>query len=250
MKNIFTPIVILIISFFISVSAQEKEEIIINDDLKIIPITENTFQHVTNLNFNGSKVPCNGVIYFNNDECIVVDTPTNDSLSKNLIDWIKENKKAKIIGVVSTHWHVDCAGGLNEFHKNNIPSYSLEFTRDTLKIQNMPFPQNVFTDSMKIKVSNKFAELFCLGPGHAKDNIVVWFNDEKILFGGCLVKEFKSTSIGYIGDADLNLWDKTLLKVKNKFNNAEVIVPGHGSYGGHELIDKSIQIVQNFREKK
>lgn len=249
MKNNFTITPLLIFLFFITLSAQPKE-IIINNDLIIIPISQNSYRHISYVDYKGSKVPCNGLVYFNDDECIVVDTPTSDSVSIELINWIQENKKAKIVGVVSTHWHDDCAGGLQAFHNEKILSYSFEFTRDTLITQNLPAPQYVFSDSMKIKVGNKFAELYYPGPGHVKDNIVVWFEDEKILFGGCLVKEFKSQSIGYIGDADLNNWDKTLTKVKVKFPEAKVVIPGHWDTGGLELIDKSIEIVVNYRNKK
>lgn len=250
MKYIIDLTAVFILLLFVSLSAQTQEEIIINNNLKIIPITENTYRHVSNLNFNGYIVPCNGLLFIDNNECLVVDTPPDDSLTINLIDWIKKNKKVKIIGIVATHWHNDCAGGLQAFHSENVPSYSLKFTRDTLMIQNLPAPENIFTDSMKIKVGGKFAELYYPGPGHAKDNIVVWLEDEKILFGGCLVKEFKSKSIGYIGDAELNLWDKSLEKVKNKFNDAKTIIPGHGDTGNLELIDKSIKIVLNYKNKK
>lgn len=248
MKNKFSQTLLFIFLFFITLSAQPKE-IIVSDDLTIIPISQNSYRHISYIDYKGSKIPCNGLLYFNDNECIVVDTPTTDSVSIELINWIKENKKVKIIGVVSTHWHDDCTGGLRAFHNENIPSFSLEFTRDTLIIQNLPAPQNVFTDSMKIKVGNKFAELYYPGPGHVKDNIVVWFNDEKVLFGGCLVKEFKSNSIGYIGDADLNNWDKTLAKVKAIYPEAKVVIPGHGDTGGLELIDKSIEIVINYRNR-
>ena len=248
MNNKFFLNALLIILFFTTLLAQPKE-IIVNDGLTIIPISHNSYRHISYVDYKGSKVPCNGLLYFNDNECLVVDTPISDSVSQELINWIRENKKVRIIGVVATHWHDDAAGGLQAFHNENIPSYSLEFTRDTLIIQNLPATQNVFTDSMKIKVGNKFAELYYPGPGHVKDNIVVWFEDEKALFGGCLVKEFKSNSIGYIGDADLNNWDKTLAKVKDKFHEAEVVIPGHGDTGGLELIDKSIEIVVNYKNK-
>lgn len=150
MKNKISLTALLTFIFFITLSAQPKE-IIVNNDLIIIPISQNSYRHISYVDYKGSKVPCNGLLYFNNNDCLVVDTPTSDSVSQELISWIKGNKKAKIVGVVSTHWHDDCAGGLQAFHNENIPSYSLEFTRDTLIIQNLPAPQNVFTDFMKLK---------------------------------------------------------------------------------------------------
>ena len=249
MKRISKFLVLMLI-LFVSLSAQNKNEIIVNSDLKLIQLSENIFLHISNLTFeSGAKYPCNGVIYFNNNDCIIVDTPPSDSLTKNLIDWIKENRKEKIVGIVATHWHNDCAGGLQAFHNENIKSYSLDLTRDTLIVEKLPFPQNVFSDSLKISAGNNFAELYYFGGGHVKDNIVVWFEDEKILFGGCLVKSAEAKTLGYLNDADLNNWDKTLLKVKKRFSDAEIIIPGHGKVSGMEAVDNSIKLIKEYREK-
>jgi len=85
-------------------------------------------------------------------------------------------------------------------------------------------------------------QCYFLGGGHATDNIVVWLPTENILFGGCMLKDNQATSIGNISDADVTAWPKTLDKVKAKFPSARYVVPGHGDYGGTELIEHTKQI--------
>ena len=39
------------------------------------------------------------------------DTPVNDALTKDLLDWIRDSLHAEVIGFVPNHWHEDCMGG-------------------------------------------------------------------------------------------------------------------------------------------
>jgi len=41
------------------------------------------------------------------------------------------------------------------------------------------------------------------GGGHTADNIVLWFPSKKILFGGCMLKDSNSKSLGNLSDAKL-----------------------------------------------
>lgn len=74
------------------------------------------------------------------------------------------------------------------------------------------------------------------GEGHTSDNAVGYVPSEQVLFGGCLVKALKSNK-GYIGDANLAEWSKTIRKVKGAVPDVKVVVPGHGAAGDHKLLD-------------
>ena len=45
-------------------------------------------------------------------------------------------------------------------------------------------------------------------------------------------------------DADVEQWDDTVLKVKTAFSSAKIVVPGHGSEGGLDLLDHTIDLVK------
>ena len=102
-----------------------------------------------------------------------------------------------------------------------------------------------FSDSLTLKVGNTDVELHDLGGGHSTDNIVVWIPSEKILFGGCMIKDIKATNIGNTSDAaPLTVWIETIKRIENKFPDAKIIVPGHGEYGGRELFEQTKKIIQ------
>jgi metallo-beta-lactamase class B len=73
---------------------------------------------------------------------------------------------------------------------------------------------------------------------------VAWLPRQKILFGGCLVKAAKDKSLGYIKDADLGEWPKTIVRVENEFQDATMIIPGHGDVGGKDLLLHTIELLQ------
>ena len=74
------------------------------------------------------------------------------------------------------------------------------------------------------------------------DNIVVWIPSEQILFPGCMVKEIRSGNLGNTADGDVKAYPDTITKVLKKFPSAKIVIPGHGNYGGAELIKHTLDI--------
>lgn len=214
-------------------------------NLQIQQLSEHTFCHVSFLQTTDfGNVPCNGMVVIDNGEALVFDTPANKVASIELINWIENELKCKIKGVVATHFHNDCLAGLDEFHERNIPSYGSFKTIELAKNDKVTPPQNGFKKSFVLEVGTKIVDNEFLGEGHTKDNIVCYFFSEKVLFGGCLIKELEAGK-GYLGDANLKSWSKTVSKVKKKFSNAEIIIPGHGKVGDQSLLDYTIQLFLN-----
>ena len=79
-------------------------------------------------------------------------------------------------------------------------------------------------------------ECFYFGPAHSSDNIVVWIPSEKILFAGCMVKSIDATNLGNTADGDLNAYPHTIDRLLSRFPDAKIVIPGHGKFGGLELI--------------
>ena len=146
--------------------------------------------------------------------------------------------------VVATHFHSDCLGGINAFHKREIPSYANNQTIELAKSANVSFPQKGFDQSLEMKVGSKVILNEFFGEGHTKDNIVSYFPDDKVLFGGCLIKE-EGAGKGYLGDANVNEWSITVKKIKSKFQNVQIVIPGHGKSGSQNLLDYTIELFGN-----
>ncbi len=239
MKNIL-PVILFV---FILNACKDDKLVYQNyesDTLKIKQITENVFQHVSYLNTkNHGKYPCNGMIYINKNEAIIFDTPTNNKAAAELLNWIGEKN---IKAVVVTHFHIDCLGGLKEFHSKNIKSYATNKTIE-LAINNNEkiLPQNSFDKKLKFNIGGEIVYAKYFGEGHTKDNIVGVVPSEKTLFGGCLIKHLNAHK-GNLADANTEDWSRTVKKIKREIPELEIVIPGHGKSGGMELLDYTINL--------
>ncbi|MCF1753065.1 subclass B1 metallo-beta-lactamase [Mariniradius sediminis] len=246
------PVLVLMFLFFylnISAQAQQKspfqaQEIYRSETLVLTQVSENTFIHTSFLQTDDfGKVPCNGLVVTVGKEALVFDTPTDVAVSEELIQWITKNQKLEIKGIVPTHFHNDCLGGLQAFEEMEIPSYATFKTIELAKANNYVVPKNGFADSLVLKVGDRTVLVKHYGEGHTKDNVVAYFPSERVLFGGCLVKEVDATR-GYLGDANLDTWSGTVEAVKKGFPETKIVVPGHGKHGGVELLDYTIKLFQ------
>lgn len=231
---------------FLLVNTVLSQETFIYDsnDLKIERVSDNAYRHLTYFETQDwGRVPCNGMIVTDNGEAVIFDTPVTDSVSTVLINWIESSLDSKVRAVIATHFHSDCLGGLKAFHDKKIPSYAKQLTIDLARPDHEILPQNGFDESLDLKVGNKNVILDYLGEGHTKDNIIGYFPGEQVMFGGCLVKSLKSGK-GNLEDADVNAWPQTIQKLKDKYKDVKVVIPGHGNPGDTKLLDYTIKMFE------
>lgn len=211
-------------------------------NLIINKLAENSYQHISYLQTDDfGLVPCNGLIVRDKNEALIFDSPTNNETAEELIRWIEVELGCKIKGIIPTHFHDDCLGGLNAFHKYNIPSYGFYKTIELTKEKGITSPKNSFKNILKLKIGNESVVVRFFGEGHTKDNVVGYFSKDQILFGGCLIKELNATK-GNLEDANLLSWSDTVEKVKRTFPKIKIIVPGHGQAGDSLLLDYTITL--------
>lgn len=104
-------------------------------------------------------------------------------------------------------------------------------------------------DSVKTPtIGGDSALFYFLGEAHTVDNIFGYIPSEKTLFGGCAVKEHGG-SRGYVGDANIQEWSKTVETARAKFPQVKIVVPGHGKVGGAELLTYTIDVFDEYRLK-
>ena len=87
-------------------------------------------------------------------------------------------------------------------------------------------------------------ELYYPGPGHTRDNLVVWLPETRMLFAGCLVKSGLARSLGFVAEADLAAWPSALDRLGERYRQVEVVVPGHGPRGGSWLLGHTLKLVE------
>lgn len=248
-KNIYKKKLIsflLLILFAFYTQAQDilsSKKIIINSNLELVRLNDNVWIHISYINLPGfGKTPANGLVVIDSNEAVLIDTPWNNELTDKLIEWVKNNLKIEIKYLIVTHFHDDCMGGIKVAHRQNIESYSLYLTSEIAKQKGLILPQKTFKNSLKLKINSTELIINYPGAGHTVDNIVVWMPKYKILFGGCLVKSLKSKNLGNLEDADIKEWPRTLQRLLKIYENAAIVVPGHGQYGGTDLIVHTIKL--------
>ena len=239
MKNLLA-FSVLFLSVLSPVFAQKS--IYKTETLEIVQLTESSFVHISYLNTNDfGKVACNGLVVLDGGEAFVMDTPVDDDASNELLKWIKSVKGATPVGVLATHFHNDCLGGLKAFHLQGIPSFASQATIELASLNRFEVPKTGFSVEKVIRVGGKEIQAAFLGEGHTRDNVVCLVKEEKVLFGGCLIKEVGATK-GFLGDANLKEWSATVEKVKIRFPANRWVIPGHGKPGGDELLDYTAKL--------
>jgi metallo-beta-lactamase class B len=224
----------------------DHRQIYASKDLIISQIAANSFKHTSFKQTNDfGNVPCNGLVVRNGNEVIVFDTPTRNESSEELIKWIRDSLHCRVRAIIPTHFHDDCLGGLQAFHDQAIPSYANFKTIELARTNQFTVPQNGFRDSLRLKVGSEHVVVKFPGEGHTRDNIVGYFPADRVMFGGCLVKELNASK-GYLGDANLATWSATVEHVKKEFPNVSIVVPGHGEHGNKDLLDYTIRL---FKDK-
>ena len=243
MKQLIFLLLLLTIHFFAPAQTTRKT-INVADDLQLFRITDHAWVHVSVSEIAGfGSVSSNGVVFINKGEAFLFDTPVTDSLTEVLVRIISDSLKSKLVGFVPNHWHEDCMGGLKYLQSIGVESYANQITIEEANKRNLPVPSLGFTESQQLNLAGKSIECWYPGGGHTKDNIVVWLPDEKVLFAGCMVKEMKSKTLGNLADADIKSWPGTIEKLIEKYKNVEIVIPGHGLWGGPELLKHARELL-------
>lgn len=216
------------------------------DNLVIQQLSPHCYLHTSYLNTTDfGRVPCNGMLAVNRNKAVVFDTPSDSASSDELIRFVSGTLGSSIEAVVATHFHEDCVGGLKAFVERQIPSYASGKTIALLKKKGRKSVARLqgFNDSLDIRVGDEHVQTRFFGEGHTEDNVIGYYAEDQVVFGGCLIKEVGAGK-GNLEDANVDDWSGTVRKIKQQFPNAKVVIPGHGQPGGTELFDYTIRLFE------
>lgn len=218
----------------------------VDDDLQIRKISDNVYLYVAWADIGEwGRVGSNGLIVVDGGRGFLVDTPMDSLQTRQLVDWVADSLQVTVEGFVPGHWHSDCVGGMEYLKHRGVKTYANKLTNDILASKGRPQAAESFSDSIALKIGKIDVQCYYLGGGHATDNIVVWLPSEKILFGGCMIKDCSATSLGNVEDAaSREEWSATVKTIADKFADAQIIVPGHGEVGGAEILDHTEKLLK------
>ncbi len=236
----------IILSILLSMTIY-GQSIQINPDIDLIAIGDSVFVHTTwETSEQWGRFPSNGMIIIKSGRAVMIDTPFDNSKTEIIYNYLRDSMDVKIETHIAGHFHEDCIGGLEFLHDKGVKSIASNLTIAKCKEDSLEVPDIGFDTAYDLDFYGK--ELSCrfFGGGHSFDNIVVWLPDDHILFGGCLIKSMNSRSLGNLSDAVVDEWDKTVEKVMATYPDMKIVVPGHGRFGGKELLEHTVELVKKI----
>ncbi len=217
-------------------------------ELKITALSDQVYLH-TSFHETDSYgwVGAHGLVVIHESGAYIIDTPWSEADTKQLQAWISD-EGYKLMGSVSTHFHADRTAGIDHLNVMKVPTHASKLTNQLLADLGQAQATHAFTGNT-FSWLPEVIEVYYPGGGHSKDNVVVWLPQEKLLFGGCLIRSIHSKTLGNTSDAVVSDWAESASHVLAKYGDVKTVVPGHGSLGGIELIKHTIQLAQKHNEK-
>ncbi|MFD2939256.1 subclass B1 metallo-beta-lactamase [Flavobacterium notoginsengisoli] len=221
-----------------------------NSPLQISHLTGDFYVYRTFNDYKGNKISANALYLVTDKGVVLFDAPWDKTQFQPLLDSIKVKHHKQVVMLFATHSHDDRAGGFDFYRKKGVKTYSIKLTDDILKKKKEPRAEFVIPNDTIFTVGQHKFEVYYAGKGHAPDNIVVWFDKEKVLYGGCFVKSADAQDLGYLGDANVKEWKKSISNVKTKFKNPKFIIPGHDDWRNIESLNHTDKLVNEYLAKK
>jgi metallo-beta-lactamase class B len=137
--------------------------------------------------------------------------------------------------LVVTHAHADRIGGAGAALRRGVRVHALARTVEHARARGKAVPDVVAASPSQLVVGGTTLEIFFPGAGHTDDNAVVWLPAARILDGGCLLRSARAADLGNVADADLGAWPAALARVRARYPDAAIVVPGHGPLGGDPI---------------
>jgi metallo-beta-lactamase class B len=205
----------------------------------------------------------NSVVYVGKNYVTIIGASWTPDTAKELAFQLKKISKKPIRQVINTHYHMDRVGGNPYWQSITAHIFSTQMTYDLISrhwndgvkqaVKLFPkYPSSILLTlpdvitSGDFKLQNGKIQTLYLGPSHTEDHIFVYFPEEKILFGDCILKE----KLGNIKDAHLSEYSNTLKKLKALNLDFTTIISGHWKpIHGPELIDHCLKLLEEKNKK-
>jgi metallo-beta-lactamase class B len=217
--------------------------------LKISHLTGDFYIYTTYNTYEGSQIPANGMYLVTNNGVVMFDTPWDTTQFQPLLDSIKLKHNKNVILCIATHWHSDRTEGLEYYRQNGIKTYTTLHTDELCKENNKKRAEYLMAKDTGFNIEPYSFETYYPGEGHTADNIIIWFNKEKILYGGCLIKGADAENLGYLGDANVTAYESTLTKVQKKCTYPKFIIISHSDWNNIHSLKHSIKLAKKLKKK-
>jgi metallo-beta-lactamase class B len=239
-----TAVIIIFLFYLPNVLAQRSD-----DKLEISHLTGDFYLYKTYNFYKGNRIPANGMYLVTDGGVVMIDSPWDTTQYQPLLDSIKVRHNKNVVLCIASHFHEDRTGGLEYYRKQGIKTYTTRKTDALSAKRGMKRAEFLIDKDTVFTLGQYSFQTYYPGQGHAPDNIVVWFEKEKILYGGCLIKSVADTTLGNLGDANVNEYATTVKNVREKCRNPKFIIPGHNDWTDIKSLEHTLSMAEQLKKK-
>ncbi|MBP4137930.1 subclass B1 metallo-beta-lactamase [Flavobacterium geliluteum] len=221
-----------------------------NNALQISHLTGDFYVYKTFHDYKGNLISANAMYLVTEKGVVLFDAPWDETQFQPLLDSIKAKHHKEVVMCFGTHSHDDRSGGFGFYKQKGIKTYSIQLTDQILEKEGKNRAEFVIPNDTTFTVGQHTFQVYYPGKGHAPDNIVVWFDKEKVMYGGCFIKSAEAKDLGYLGDADAKEWKKSIKKVLAKFKSPVYIIPGHDDWTSTDSLYHTLKLVEKYLAEK
>lgn len=242
MRQITVLFILLITRLFSQAQSNGKA-------LEITHLTGDFYIYTTYNDYRGSKVSANGTYLVTDDGVAMFDTPWDTTQFQPLLDSIQQRHNKPVVMCIATHFHEDRTGGLEYYNRQGIKTFTTVLTDELSQKNNHKRAKFLIVNDTVFNLGNYKFETFYPGQGHSPDNIVIWFEDQRILHGACLIKSIYDKTLGYLGDANKTDYAATIRKVMAKYINPSYVITGHGDWTHVRALKHTLAMAEKLHRK-
>ncbi len=212
------------------------------------------------------------LVEMQNSDILLVDTPYTPEATNELLQWETARFGKRNIIAINTGYHYDnlggngalIAAGVKVYGSDAIPAMlsqrgealralTLSWLTDPKYFEYYEAHKNLkyvppgtlysLQTGLTLNFGKESVVVYYPGPTHTPENVVVYFKERKILFGGCMI--LAGDSVGNTADADMTEWPKSIDKLRQF--KVDLLIPGHGDRMDPQLIDHTLDILAQVK---
>ena len=175
---------------------------------------------------------------------VVVDTMTFKSQGKKIREKVEEFGGGRVAAIINTHYHLDHTHGNTAFPPTT-PVLSTTSTRQHLLEHDAEYwqgdaasllPSRTFDTEQLLEIGDKRIRCLWLGRGHTDGDLVVLFENERLLHAGDLFFNDRFPNIDLEAGGSIKEWIGTIDRILAL--DFDRIIPGHGEVSDKDGLRK------------